>query len=156
MLEYVYAALLLAGGGALIFAGIWAGAWLRERAKTSQLARLGERLWGVGSAMAAHVRAGLQPTVVAALADGRITPQEWKRIREETLRLVKEALGAKGLEEVRRAFGIGGTAIDSMLSGVVERVLASQLPALPAPSSASTIPPGISVPRVGLTVPQGP
>lgn len=66
----------------------------------------------------------LEQTVVeeikSASADGKITPDEKKRIKEKALASVKSHLGTKGLAELATVLGLDGGAIDGFLSSRVE------------------------------------
>lgn len=66
----------------------------------------------------------LQQTVVeeikAASADGKISDDEKKRIKEKALASVKSHLGTKGLSELATVLGLDGGAIDGFLSSRVE------------------------------------
>ena len=66
----------------------------------------------------------LQQSVVeeikAASADGKITDEEKKRIKEKALASVKSHLGTKGLSELATVLGLDGGAIEGFLSSKVE------------------------------------
>ena len=66
----------------------------------------------------------LQQSVVeeikAASADGKITDDEKKRIKEKALVSVKSHLGTKGLSELATVLGLDGGAIEGFLSSKVE------------------------------------
>jgi len=62
----------------------------------------------------------LQQTVVeqikAASADGKITDDEKKQIKDKALAAVKSHLGTKGLAEAAGILGLGGGALEGLLS----------------------------------------
>jgi hypothetical protein len=66
----------------------------------------------------------LQRTVVdqikAASADGKITADERRRIKNAALDLVKSYLGAKGLRVLGDVLGLSGGALDDFLSSRIE------------------------------------
>jgi len=66
----------------------------------------------------------MQQTVVeqikAASADGKITDDEKKQIKEKALASVKSHLGTKGLAEAAAILGLGGSALEGLLSSKVE------------------------------------
>ena len=66
----------------------------------------------------------LQQTVVeqikAASADGKITDDEKKQIKDKALAAVKSHLGTKGLAEAAAILGLGGGALEGLLSSKVE------------------------------------
>jgi hypothetical protein len=66
----------------------------------------------------------LQQSVVeeikAASADGKITDEEKKRIKERAITSVKSHLGTKGISEVGTILGLEAGALDGFLSSKVE------------------------------------
>ena len=58
--------------------------------------------------------------IKAASADGKITDDEKKRIKEKALASVKSHLGTKGLSELATVLGLDGGAIEGFLSSKVE------------------------------------
>jgi hypothetical protein len=66
----------------------------------------------------------LQQTVVeqikAASADGKITDDEKKQIKDKALAAVKSHLGTKGLAEAASVLGLSGGALEGLLSSKVE------------------------------------
>ncbi len=66
----------------------------------------------------------LQQTVIeqlkAASADGKLTDDEQKQLKEKALAAVKSHLGTKGIAEAAAILGLGGSALDGLLSSKVE------------------------------------
>ena len=66
----------------------------------------------------------LQQTVVeqikVASADGKITDDEKKQIKEKALGAIRSHLGTKGLAEAANVLGLGGGALEGLLSSKVE------------------------------------
>jgi len=66
----------------------------------------------------------LQQTVVGAIkdasADGRITDDEKRQIKEKALASVKSHLGTKGIGELAKILGLEGSALDGLLSSKIE------------------------------------
>lgn len=66
----------------------------------------------------------LQQSVVeqikAASADGKITDDEKKQIKERALASVKSHVGTKGLAEAAKVLGLEGGALETLLSSKVE------------------------------------
>lgn len=88
----------------------------------------------------------LQQTVVdqikAASADGKITDDEKKEIKRRALEAVKAHLGVKGLSEVGTILGLGGGAVESLLSSKVEAAVHDLRRATPAaPKPEGPVPP---------------
>jgi len=66
----------------------------------------------------------LQQSVVeevkAASADGKISDDEKKRIKEKAIASIKAHIGTKGLSEVAKVLGLDSGALDGFLSSKVE------------------------------------
>jgi hypothetical protein len=83
----------------------------------------------------------LQQTVVeqikAASADGKITDDEKKQIKEKALAAVKSHLGTKGLAEAASVLGLGGGALEGLLSSKVESAVHDLRRSAPAMNGAA-------------------
>ena len=83
----------------------------------------------------------LQQTVVeqikAASADGKITDDEKKQIKEKALAAVKSHLGTKGLAEAASVLGLGGGALEGLLSSKVESAVHDLRRSTPAMSGVA-------------------
>lgn len=83
----------------------------------------------------------LQQTVVeqikVASADGKITDDEKKQIKDRALAAVKSHLGAKGLAEAAGILGLGGAALEGLLSSKVEAAVHDLRRSAPATNSAA-------------------
>lgn len=83
----------------------------------------------------------LQQTVVeqikAASADGKITDDEKKQIKDKALAAVKSHLGTKGLAEAASVLGLGGGALEGLLSSKVESAVHDLRRSTPAMSGAA-------------------
>lgn len=74
-------------------------------------------------AVLAAVREVHQVTVEAlkaANADGKLTPEEKAQVKAKAIEAVKSHLGMKGLGELAKVLGLGGDAVEKMLSTRVE------------------------------------
>lgn len=90
----------------------------------------------------------LQQSVVeqikAASADGKITDEEKKQIKDRALASVKSHLGTKGLAEVAKVLGLEGGALEGLLSSKVEAAVHDLRRTASAPTSSThggTVPP---------------
>lgn len=97
----------------------------------------------------------LQQTVVeqikVASADGKITDDEKKQIKDKALVVVKSHLGTKGLAEAAGILGLGGAALEGLLSSKVEAAVHDLRRSAPATSSAAhggVAPPLVPAPAV--------
>ena len=83
----------------------------------------------------------LQQTVVeqikAASADGKITDDEKKQIKEKALGAIRSHLGTKGLTEAANVLGLGGGALEGLLSSKVEAAVHDLRRATPVMSGAA-------------------
>ncbi len=83
----------------------------------------------------------LQQTVVeqikAASADGKITDDEKKQIKEKALAAVRSHLGTKGLAEAAGILGLGGGALEGLLSSKVEAAVHDLRRSTPAMNGAA-------------------
>jgi hypothetical protein len=143
----------LVGAGILGVCG--AASWFFARkAKESKAWAVWNEAWVVVSAVVAHVEGKLRPQVQLALVDGKMDATERSRLQAEALRLAKEALGER-LGTIIRTFKLGtsGTAVDTFVSGLVERAhvalrgekamatLGAHLPAAPPAPIPFPVPP---------------
>lgn len=74
-------------------------------------------------AVLAAVREVQQVTVEAikaASADGRLTAEERAQVKTKAIEAVKSHLGMKGLAELAKVLGLGGDAVEKMLSTRIE------------------------------------
>ena len=58
--------------------------------------------------------------IKAASADGKITDEEKRQIKEKAMAAVKSHLGTKGLAETAKILGLEGGALEGLLSSKVE------------------------------------
>lgn len=123
--------------------------WLHTKAQSSKSFLVLERFWALASAVVAHVQVKIRPSIQRAFADGKLTTEERKALQDEALRLLKEAAGQHGLEELRKALGLLGGNVEVYLSGLLERAFrsfkAQEAPPSVGPLAASTpvLPPGV-------------
>lgn len=84
----------------------------------------------------------MQQTVVSAIkeasADGTITADEKKQIKDKALASVKSHLGTKGLVELAKILGLEGGALDGLLSSKIEAAVHDLRRAEPVAPSTPT------------------
>lgn len=131
----VGAAVALAVGAALT-------AFLLERAKNSKTFRVLAIANDSAQKLAAKEGAALMPDVYAALADGRIDPDEWKALKAKALTTFKAHMGDTGLATLKSVAGAFVPAgIESYVEGFVEQAFLTVFPPVmvaPAPKSPET------------------
>lgn len=122
----VYGILLVVLGAGLVSLMGLASVWLARKAKESSLARLAAHAFDLAQSVVAHIESEMRPKLTSALADGRLTPEERLELKEQAMRLLKEALAEKGLAQLEKVRGLTGSATQVYLSGLVERALGAQ------------------------------
>jgi hypothetical protein len=150
---YTLAALGIAAAAAL------ATRWLVAKAAESAAARAMLTAWELAQSVVAHVEVHLRPTLQGALKDGKLTAAEKITIKAEAVKLLKDALGDKGLAALQKVLGNWAPGVETYLSGLIERALGVQraagtLPPPAAPTDEETaaavragIPAGMVPPR---------
>lgn len=127
------------GAGLLALMG-YGATLLARRAKESTVARLAAHAFDLAQSVVAHIEAEMRPKLVTALADGRLTPEERLALKEQAMRLLKDALAAEGLKKLEKVRGLAGPTLEVYLSGLLERALGSQR-AVFVPRLAKVAPP---------------
>ena len=97
---------------------------LQAKAQGSALAAVALRLSMLAEAIVRDLEVTLKPELAKATADGRLTADEFAKLKAIAVQRLKATLGDKGVEEVQGVLGIAaGAAVDSVnrhLSGVIE------------------------------------
>jgi hypothetical protein len=103
------------------------------------------RAYELAKSIVAHVDAKVRPQLVKALDDGALSPEERVALQNAAMAALKEALGGPdGLADLKKALGLeGDSALDTYLSGLLERALAAFRGAQAAgdPQSPASLPP---------------
>lgn len=111
----------------LIALGTLLGRWLHAHTQNSKvLGALAQGADFVGAAVA-HVISGMQDDFKAALADGKVTPEEAAALKAKVLALVKAELPS-ALKTVADNLG---PAFETWLSGKVSQAVSSQTAPVP-------------------------
>jgi hypothetical protein len=126
------AAVLAAAGGAL-------AVWLSRKAQTHAVFAAIAKAWEVTTSVVAYVEVSIRPTVKKSFADGKLTPEEAKELRDQALELVKAGLGAATITQLEKHLG-GQNSLTVFLRGLIERALGTQRAAgtLPPPPPLNT------------------
>lgn len=74
-------------------------------------------------AVVRDVEAGTKKSIEAARADGKLDANDYKAIKDEALEKLKASLGERGLTTLRGALDLPPEAVDTYLSGAVERAV---------------------------------
>jgi hypothetical protein len=108
----------------LLAALTWAAAKLaqliRAKVKSEYLRQVLVRLDEAVITAVKAIQQSVVEEIKAASADGKITDEEKRRIKERALASAKSHLGTKGLSEVGTILGLDTGALDGFLSSKVE------------------------------------
>jgi hypothetical protein len=108
----------------LLAALTWASAKLaqliRAKVRSEYLSQVLIRLDEAIFTSVKAVQQSVVDEIKAASADGKITDDEKKRIKEKAIATVKAHLGTKGVADVVKILGLEGGALDGLLSSKVE------------------------------------
>lgn len=108
-------------------AAVWALAALGRKLSVDAGASKGKyvlfRLAAIAETTVADLNVTLKPLVVKASADGRITADEAKELRDAAFARIKETLGDKGLKELQAVLGATGGTIGVFIGGAIEKAL---------------------------------
>lgn len=143
--ETILPLLLTALGGVAVWALAQLTLWLREKATTSKVARIGGVVADLAASIVAELNATLRPQLEAALKDGVLTDVEKTQLKTTALNILKTKLPA-GTQAL--ATSVFGAAVDTWLSGHVERAVVAAnaaslpltVPLIPAPTAAALSP----------------
>jgi hypothetical protein len=128
------------------------GSAIRAKAKDSKFGAIVSQLWVMVQAAVAHAEADLRPKLQKALEDGSLSPEEGVELKKAVIDELK-IIGAEQLQGLVKSFGLPEGAINTMLSGLVERAV-SLLKVTPVPSPLATTSPGEAPAPVAPASPQ--
>lgn len=122
-----------------------AGVAMARKSKDSKIWATVNSLWVLAQTVVAHVEKELRPKIQKALEDGKLTPEEGQALKNEALRLFKEA-GGKSLLDLQKLLGLTEGAVGTFVSGLLERAVSAMKPAgspamLPSPLAAQAAKP---------------
>lgn len=93
-------------------------------------------LFTLAQSVVADLEATLKPQLLAATADGVLTPVEVGLLRDSALNRLKFLAGEKGLAEAQFLLGMTGGALEGFLMGLIEKAVDGQpAKAVPAPTA---------------------
>ncbi len=101
--------------------------WAAE-GKESKGKALAARLLLFTDAVVADLNANLKDQLVAASADGTIDDAERAALKAAAMERIKILLADKGMAEVKEVFNIMAPALDTLLSGLIEKAVAGAKP----------------------------
>lgn len=112
-------------------------AWLSSQTDRNRLLGALSRATHLAELVVVDLERTVRPKLAAALADGKLTPEEAEKLRAEAIERVKDTLGTHGMEELRAALGI--VDLDAYLGSLVETVVGrlKHQAAPPAPAAPS-------------------
>lgn len=118
------APILLTAGATLLLR--WLSSVEKKAATITKVAAfnaIAARVAHFAAVVVADLNATLKPELVGMAADGRMTTEEWARLRAVALSRLRTLLGQAGLKELEGALGIGGTAADEYFAGQIEQAV---------------------------------
>lgn len=116
--DYVLPPLATAAGSISVAVLALLVKWLREKAATTQAARVGLVFGELAQSIVADLEVTLRPKLQVALADGKLTPEEGRALKNSAMgRLTQLA----PLELTRSAHQLFGPLLADWLSGLIER-----------------------------------
>ncbi len=111
--------------------------YLHEKAAASKAAGVAAVFTDLAKSTVAMIDVELRPQLTAALADGKITAEEGRALRDHALAILKSQVPGKLLGSAAEIFGALG--VDTWLKGLIERAHSELPPAannMPAPAPA--------------------
>lgn len=111
--------------GGLVWLLAWAGSAFAKKAAANKLWLAAVKVAELASAIVRDIEATVKPEASRMTADGKLTPEEAKRLRDLALARLKTSLGERGLEQLRGTLGLAGVAAEGYLAGKVEEAVAT-------------------------------
>ncbi|MBZ4402429.1 hypothetical protein [Myxococcus sp. AS-1-15] len=95
----------------------------QAQADSSKLAAVGARVTALAESIVRDVEVTLKPKLVAATADGVLTPAEFKQLKDAALDQLLKSLGERGLAELQEVFQLTASNVGTFLSSLIESAL---------------------------------
>jgi hypothetical protein len=97
---------------------------LQAQATESKLAAVGARLALLADAVVRDVEATLKPELRAAVADGVLTQEELKKLKQAAFNRLKIILTERGMTEAAAVLAVAAPGLSFVLGGYIERAVA--------------------------------
>lgn len=136
-MQYLLPPILTALGVGAAWVLTQLGLWISAKWGESKLAQATMRVTHFASVIVADIEATVRPEIQKALADGELSAEEGKRLKETAMARLKEMLAKEGLAELKGVVGVFAPTLESYLSGVIERAV-SALPGREPPLKLAT------------------
>ncbi len=125
-MQYVAPLLVTGLFGLITFAlKMLADKWAAE-GKSNKLIAVGAKVAHFAELVVADLDANLKPQLQSALADGVITPEEQKALRDLALARMKLLLAKEGMAELTGVLGIATSQVDSYILGAIEKAVTTK------------------------------
>lgn len=122
--------------------------YLVAKASESKRWAVVQHFWVLSQTIGEQVAQQMRPGIEQALADGKVTAEEWAHLKSEAVAAVKTAAGDKWMQELQWALGDG--AVTQFLAGLVSKALKANAVSSPIaigpPLEAAPTPPSPLVP----------
>lgn len=130
-IQYAMPPILTALGLGVAWLLTAAGQWLLAKNKDSKFNLVVARVTHFAAAIVQDVENTLRPQIGAALADGVLSPEEAKQLKDAAMSRLKTMLGTQGVGELTGVLGVFAPSVDAYLSGVIEKTVTNMKAAAP-------------------------
>lgn len=118
-------AILTAVSGGLTWLLVMLGNYFRAKGANSRMAGVLAMLDEKVIAIVRDIEATLKAQLELARADGVITAEEGRGLRDAAMERLKASLGGHGLDLLQKVLGLGSSALDNFLGGKLEGAVAA-------------------------------
>jgi hypothetical protein len=150
LLGWLLGAAALAVSAGVVWALLALKRYLDTRTSIGAAYAVSAKLAEVAHAVVADVVQGMGEEFRQALADGRVTPEERKRLLERAIALGKVSLSAHGLGSVEKVFGVALAGAEAIVSGAITRAVEARI----ATGTAPIVTPASPLATATAVVPQ--
>lgn len=97
--------------------------FLEAKAQSSKIAAAGVKIAHFAEIVVADLEATVKPQLAGMVADGHITDEEKKTLKDLAMSRLKQLLSEHGLDSLSGVLGIATSKVQLYLSGVIEKAL---------------------------------
>lgn len=110
-----------------------AGLWLKAKASTSKTAAALGQLAFLAEIVVADIEAHERPLLKELTSDGKLSKEDGQRLLELAVTRLKTLAKERGFDEAKRLLETFSPAVESLLSGLIEKAVAGLPKASPEP-----------------------
>ncbi len=126
LFQYVLPPVLTALGLGAAWCLTQLGLFISAKWKGQKAAEAVSRVTHFASVIVADLEGTMRPEVQKAMADGHLSPEEGKRLKEVAMARLKQMLAEQGMAELTGLVGVFAPTLEGYLSGLIERAVANQ------------------------------